>query len=125
MVGVVDWEIRWYVTVSWVDVNVMLCVTLSILCPQLPDWFDTVFYCAQTLMYSHSAINPIVYGAMNQSFRNGFRHLVARWVWQTNSTSLMPHFPCLLRHWAWLTNSTQLSMFGTALVSVDDVIGVK
>ncbi|BFZ03844.1 hypothetical protein BsWGS_06883 [Bradybaena similaris] len=53
---------------------------------KLPDWFDNIYYCAQTLMYSHSAINPIVYGAMNQSFRNGFRHLVARMKFRNNSS---------------------------------------
>ncbi|CAG5117031.1 unnamed protein product [Candidula unifasciata] len=51
-----------------------------------PAWYEDVYFSAISLMYSHSAINPMVYGAMNQTFRNGFVHLVARFRGRKNSS---------------------------------------
>lgn len=43
---------------------------------QLPPWFDPFYFSALMLMYANSAINPIIYGGLNESFRKGFRELI-------------------------------------------------
>ena len=43
---------------------------------QLPWWFDTLDFGAVLLMYSNAAINPIIYGGLNESFRKGLRDLI-------------------------------------------------
>ncbi|GFS09649.1 neuropeptide FF receptor 2 [Elysia marginata] len=62
---------------------------------KLPDWFDPVYFTAINLMYAHSAINPIIYGALNQTFRVGFKELINRCRkgsqqkrWQSRMTSV-------------------------------------
>ncbi|KAH9502547.1 hypothetical protein Btru_068960 [Bulinus truncatus] len=45
---------------------------------KLPSWFQPVYFTAVNLMYAHSGINPIMYGAMNQTFQAGFKQLVVR-----------------------------------------------
>ncbi|XP_055876707.1 QRFP-like peptide receptor isoform X2 [Biomphalaria glabrata] len=45
---------------------------------KLPSWYHPVFFTAVTLMYAHSGINPVMYGAMNQTFQEGFKQLLRR-----------------------------------------------
>ncbi|XP_059147523.1 trissin receptor-like [Physella acuta] len=45
---------------------------------KLSSWYQPVLFTSTILMYAHSAINPIMYGAMNKTFRTGFRHLLGR-----------------------------------------------
>lgn len=40
---------------------------------ELPKWYKPVYFCAHILSYGHSAINPIVYQASNESFRKATR----------------------------------------------------
>lgn len=37
---------------------------------QLPGWFNQASYLATFIAYSNSALNPIIYGGFNQSFRD-------------------------------------------------------
>ena len=51
-------------------------ITLVIWCfsPQYPDWFVRIVkYIVTFTAYCNSAINPILYGALNENFRQGFR----------------------------------------------------
>ncbi|CAL1530113.1 unnamed protein product [Lymnaea stagnalis] len=45
---------------------------------KLASWYQPVHFTSVTLMVAHSSINPILYGAMNQTFQNGFRQLLDR-----------------------------------------------
>ncbi|KAK7493350.1 hypothetical protein BaRGS_00015476 [Batillaria attramentaria] len=42
---------------------------------KLPAWHKTVYFAAVFLMYTNSAINPILYGGLNENFRRGARDL--------------------------------------------------
>ncbi|RWS06094.1 hypothetical protein B4U79_04879, partial [Dinothrombium tinctorium] len=35
----------------------------------LPQWFIQASYCATFLAYSNSALNPVIYGGFNSTFR--------------------------------------------------------
>lgn len=45
-------------------------------CFQLPDWYSPLYFSAIIMMYTNSAINPVLYGGLNENFRNGFRDLI-------------------------------------------------
>ncbi|XP_041364373.1 neuropeptide FF receptor 2-like, partial [Gigantopelta aegis] len=45
---------------------------------RLPTWYNPVYFSAIMLMYTNSAINPIIYGGLNENFRNGFKDLINR-----------------------------------------------
>lgn len=38
--------------------------------PQLPPWFTSASYFATFIAYCNSAINPVIYGGFNKSFRD-------------------------------------------------------
>ncbi|XP_055937719.1 substance-K receptor-like isoform X2 [Argiope bruennichi] len=40
---------------------------------KLPSWYRKVYFPAHVLTYAQSAINPIIYGVCNESFRKAFR----------------------------------------------------
>lgn len=42
---------------------------------QLPAWHKPVYFTAVFLMFTNSAINPILYGGLNENFRHGARDL--------------------------------------------------
>ncbi|XP_060064131.1 QRFP-like peptide receptor [Ylistrum balloti] len=44
---------------------------------KLPDWYNPVYFAAVTLLYANSAINPMVYGGMNENFRNGLKDIIS------------------------------------------------
>ncbi|OWF35228.1 substance-K receptor-like [Mizuhopecten yessoensis] len=44
---------------------------------KLPDWYNPVYFAAVTLLYSNSAINPMVYGGMNENFRKGLKDTIS------------------------------------------------
>ncbi|XP_071107553.1 QRFP-like peptide receptor [Haliotis cracherodii] len=43
---------------------------------RLPDWYSPLYFSAIIMMYTNSAINPVLYGGLNENFRNGFRDLI-------------------------------------------------
>lgn len=43
---------------------------------KVPSWFPTLDFGAVLLLYSNAAINPIIYGGLNESFRRGFKDLM-------------------------------------------------
>ena len=43
---------------------------------QMPSWFSTLDFGAVLLLYSNAAINPIIYGGLNETFRRGFKDLI-------------------------------------------------
>ncbi|BFZ18004.1 hypothetical protein BsWGS_21043 [Bradybaena similaris] len=59
---------------------------------KLPGWFQPLYYTAQSLMFAHSFINPLVYGAMSHSFRSGFRSLFTSFrnnrMWSSRKTEM-------------------------------------
>ncbi|XP_033749044.1 QRFP-like peptide receptor [Pecten maximus] len=44
---------------------------------KLPVWYKPLNFAAVTLLYANSAINPMVYGGMNENFRKGLKDLIS------------------------------------------------
>ncbi|XP_061175179.1 neuropeptide FF receptor 2-like [Saccostrea echinata] len=42
----------------------------------LPDWYNPFYFAAVTLLYTNSALNPVLYGGLNDNFRNGLKGLM-------------------------------------------------
>ena len=42
----------------------------------MPSWFSTLDFGAVLLLYSNAAINPIIYGGLNEPFRRGLKDLI-------------------------------------------------
>ncbi|KAK3091944.1 hypothetical protein FSP39_023889 [Pinctada imbricata] len=42
----------------------------------LPEWYNPVYFAAVTLLYTNSALNPILYGGLNDNFRTGFKSII-------------------------------------------------
>lgn len=43
---------------------------------QLPDWYNPFYFTAVTLLYTNSALNPVLYGGLNDNFRSGLKNLI-------------------------------------------------
>lgn len=59
---------------------------------QLPDWYNPFYFAAVTLLYTNSALNPVLYGGLNDNFRSGIKNLInsifRRKLIQTNSNGV-------------------------------------
>ncbi|XP_063447150.1 substance-K receptor-like [Mytilus trossulus] len=42
----------------------------------LPDWYNPLYFIAVTLLYTNSALNPIIYSGLNENFMTSFRSLI-------------------------------------------------
>ncbi|KAL3876055.1 hypothetical protein ACJMK2_033940 [Sinanodonta woodiana] len=42
---------------------------------KLPKWFEPLDFAAVLLLYANSAINPIIYGGLNENFRSGLKDM--------------------------------------------------
>lgn len=45
---------------------------------RLPDWYNPFYFAAVTLLYTNSALNPIIYGGLNENFRTAFKNMINR-----------------------------------------------
>ncbi|XP_050409422.1 trissin receptor-like [Patella vulgata] len=45
---------------------------------RLPMWYTPFYFTSIILMYTNTAVNPILYGGFNENFRNGFKDLINR-----------------------------------------------
>ncbi|CAC5402403.1 NPFFR2 [Mytilus coruscus] len=43
---------------------------------KLPDWYNPLYFIAVTLLYTNSALNPIIYSGLNENFMTSFRSLI-------------------------------------------------
>uniref|UniRef100_A0A2L2YAV8 Substance-K receptor n=1 Tax=Parasteatoda tepidariorum TaxID=114398 RepID=A0A2L2YAV8_PARTP len=57
---------------------------------ELAPWYRKIYFPAHVLTYAQSAINPIIYGACNESFRKAFRITFRRCFFKKNKVSPTP-----------------------------------
>ncbi|XP_048761624.2 neuropeptide FF receptor 2-like isoform X2 [Ostrea edulis] len=43
---------------------------------KLPEWYSPFYFAAVTLLYTNSALNPVLYGGLNDNFRSGVKYLI-------------------------------------------------
>ena len=53
----------------------MFCWNNFALFWQLPDWYNPLYFVAVMLLYTNSALNPIIYSGLNENFKNSFKSL--------------------------------------------------
>ncbi|KFM78603.1 hypothetical protein X975_17676, partial [Stegodyphus mimosarum] len=58
---------------------------------ELPPWYRKIYFPAHVLTYTQSAINPIIYGACNESFRKAFR-ITFRCLFRKNQVRPAPFY---------------------------------
>lgn len=74
---------------SFISTTIVFLVFIQ----QLPDWYNPFYFAAVTLLYTNSALNPVLYGGLNDNFRSGIKNLInsifRRKLIQTNSNGVI------------------------------------
>lgn len=52
------------------------CIDSLLYTFQLPEWYSPFYFAAVTLLYTNSALNPVLYGGLNDNFRSGVKYLI-------------------------------------------------
>lgn len=66
-------------TICWIPYTIMIHLrnerTVKNTSTPIPEWFEDWVFVAHYLMFINSAMNPIIYGLMNENIKRGFRQV--------------------------------------------------